>query len=158
MTRALYPGSFDPVTYGHLDVIRRAVRVFGELIVGVGDNPEKAPWFSAEERIELIGELVREMDNVKVEAYDGLTFEFAVAKGARVIIRGIRDSVDLRAELQAANTNLIVGEIETVFLMASDRHQFIASRFVKEIGRLDGDISQFVSPRIAKLLIAKKPK
>ncbi len=135
---AIFPGTFDPITHGHLDIIGRAAKLVDRLIIGIGRNPEKACLLSAEERIELIGELVRKMDNVEVEAYDGLTFEFAVAKGAQIIIRGIRDSVDLRAELQAANTNLIVGEIETVFLMTSDQHALTSSSLIKQIVELGG--------------------
>ena len=135
---AIFPGTFDPITHGHLDIIGRAAKLVDRLIIGIGRNPEKACLLSASERIELIGELVRKMDNVEVEAYDGLTFEFAVAKGAQIIIRGIRDSVDLRAELQAANTNLIVGEIETVFLMTSDQHALTSSSLIKQIVELGG--------------------
>ena len=147
-TVAIFPGTFDPITQGHLDIIKRASRLFDELVIGIGRNPEKLIIFSVEERLEMIRELVRDMDNVRVEGYDGLTVEFAVAMGAKVIVRGIRDSVDLRGELQAANTNLIVGDIETVFLMTSDQYALTSSTLIKQIVEIGG----YDPERLARLV------
>src|SRR3990170_4258427 len=105
---AVFPGAFDPITNGHLDLIRRGRILFDKLIVAVGRNPEKTELFSAAERVEMIRSLIAGMDNVSVQAYEGLTFDFVSSVGANVILRGIRDSVDLRGELQTANTNLLV--------------------------------------------------
>lgn len=135
---AVFPGTFDPVTHGHLDIIRRASRIFDRLIVAVGNNPEKEEWFSAGERVEMIRELAGELANVAVESFDGLTMDYARRMGAGVILRGIRDSDDLRVELQAANTNLLVGGIETVFLMTTDQHALTSSTFIKQIVEMGG--------------------
>lgn len=135
---AVYPGSFDPVTYGHIDVMRRGARVFGELVVGVGDNPEKAAWFTAEERLEMLRSHVEPLPNVRAEAYTGLTIDFVLACNARVILRGIRDQVDLSSELQQANINQVVGGIETVFLATSDEHALTSSTYIKQIFELGG--------------------
>ena len=135
---AIFPGTFDPITRGHLDLIERGRQLVDELVIGIGRNPEKESIFSVDERLEMIRELVAEMDNVRVEAYEGLTFEFAQAMKAKIIFRGIRDSVDLRGELQAANTNLIVGAIETVFLLTSDQHALTSSTLIKQIVEIGG--------------------
>ena len=135
---AVFPGTFDPLTHGHLDIIRRAARIFNRLIVAVGQNPEKTQWFSAEERLEMIRELTGDLPNVTVESFDGLTMDYVRRAGAGVILRGIRDSDDLRVELQAANTNLLVGGVETVFLMTSDQHALTSSTFIKQIVELGG--------------------
>ncbi len=137
-TIAVFPGTFDPVTLGHVDLIRRASKLFTRVMIGVGHNPEKGEMFSPEERIEMITELVRDLDNVSVENYAGLTIEFVRRVGANVILRGIRDGVDLRDELQFANTNLIVGDIETVFLMTSERYALTSSTLIKQIVELGG--------------------
>ena len=153
---AIFPGTFDPITHGHLDIIQRAHKLVDQLIIGIGRNPEKESLFTAEERVELIRDLVRDLKNIRVEAYDGLTYAFAVAQHARVIIRGIRDSVDLRTELQAANTNLIVGEIETIFLMTSDQHALTSSSFIKQIVELGPwkaeRLARLVPPAVAERL------
>ncbi len=133
---AVFPGTFDPVTNGHLDLIRRASRMFPQLIVGVGHNPEKAAMFAPEERVDMLGELVGDMPNVSVRAYDGLTMEFVRQVNGNVILRGIRDSVDLRDEMQFANANLIVGAVETVFLMATDQTALTSSSLIKQIVEL----------------------
>jgi len=147
---AVFPGTFDPITRGHLDIVERARRLLDELVICIGRNPEKQSIFTLEERVEMIRELVAEMGNVVVEAYEGLTFEFAVARKAKIIIRGIRDSVDLRSELQVANTNLIVGEIETIFLMTSDQHALTSSTLIKQIVELGG----YDPRRLARLVPA----
>lgn len=137
---AIFPGMFDPVTLGHLDIIERAARLYDRLIVAVGDNPLKQPTFSQDERKEMLVEHTRSWPAVEVETYSGLTVDYARAVGARVILRGIRDNVDLHAELEIATTNLIIGGIETVFLMTSGQHMLTSSTLIKqivEIGRYD---------------------
>ena len=137
---AIFPGMFDPVTHGHLDIIERAARLFDRLIVAVGDNPLKKETFTQAERRDMLIEHTRHWSNVEVQTYSGLTVEYARAIGARVILRGIRDNVDLHAELEIATTNLIIGGIETVFLMTSGQHMLTSSTLIKqivEIGRYD---------------------
>ncbi len=153
----VYPGTFDPVTNGHLDIIQRATRVVDHLIVAVALNAGKGPLFSTDERVEMVREDVSHLKTngttVEVRAFDTLLMNFVVGIGAGVIIRGLRAVSDFEYEFQMAGMNARMNpNIETVFLMASDRHQFISSRFVKEIGRLGGDIGHFVSPRVATRL------
>src|SRR5262245_9043934 len=135
---AVFPGTFDPLTHGHLDIIRRASAIFDRLIVAVGRNPEKTQWFSAAERVKMLREMTGELPNVSAESFDGLTMDYVRRVGAGVILRGIRDGDDLRVELQAANTNLLVGGVETVFLMASDQHALTSSTFIKQIVEMGG--------------------
>jgi len=138
---AIFPGSFDPITNGHLDIIQRASRVFGRVIVAIGHNPEKTEVFTADERIAMIRDLTANAPNVEVEAYEGLTVDFARKVQADVIVRGIRDTIDLRDELQAANTNRLVGDVETVFLMASEQFALTSSTFIKQIVAMGGEES-----------------
>ncbi|MCK4660955.1 MAG: pantetheine-phosphate adenylyltransferase [Phycisphaerae bacterium] len=145
---AVFPGTFDPVTLGHMDIIRRGATIFSHVVVAVGCNPEKIEWFSPEERVELIRKLARELPNVSVRSYDGLTMDFVRLVGAKVILRGIRDTVDLRTELQAANTNLLVGDVETVFLMTSDQHALTSSTLIKQIVEMGG----YDHARLARLV------
>ena len=149
----IYPGTFDPVTNGHMDIILRAARLVDRLIVAVARNIGKGPLFSADERVELVrGEvamLTKAQATIEVRAFDTLLMHFAQDCGAQTIIRGLRAVSDFEYEFQMAAMNAKIDpEVETVFLMASDRNQFISSRFVKEIGQLGGDISHFVSPRV----------
>jgi pantetheine-phosphate adenylyltransferase len=156
----VYPGTFDPITNGHMDVILRAARLVDRLVIGVAGNPGKGPLFTADERCKLVRDEINAMaepsvaGRIEVTAYEMLTMNFAVAMGASVIIRGLRAVSDFEYEFQMAGMNARLNpRVETVFLMASDRYQFISSRFVKEIGQLDGDVGHFVSPRVqAKLL------
>jgi pantetheine-phosphate adenylyltransferase len=147
---AVYPGTFDPVTNGHLDIIERATRLCSHLVVGVAINIGKAPLFPLEERVELVRAetdaiAARTGTRVEVVPFDGLLIAFARAMGARAIVRGLRAVSDFDYEFQMAGMNhRLDPEIETVFLMASENHQFISSRFVKEIARLGGDVSSFV--------------
>lgn len=154
----IYPGTFDPITNGHTDIITRATRLVDRLIVGVARNAGKGPLFSTGERVELVraevAHLTTDGTAVEVRAFDNLLMHFAEAEGAAIIIRGLRAVSDFEYEFQMAGMNSKINpEIETVFLMSSDRNQFISSRFVKEIGRLGGDISHFVSPRIAERVV-----
>jgi pantetheine-phosphate adenylyltransferase len=147
---AVFPGAFDPITNGHVDIIRRAAGLFDEVIIAVGHNPEKSELFTTRERVEMVSANVDDVDNVRVQSYDGLTIDFVRSVGAKVILRGIRDSVDLRSELQAANTNLIVGDVETVFLMATDQHALTSSSLIKQIVSLGG----YEPQRLARLVPA----
>ena len=154
----IYPGTFDPITNGHTDIIRRAVRVVDRLVIGVARNDGKGPLFATDERVEIVRDEVAHLENgdaerIEVRAFDTLLMGFAQSVGAKVIIRGLRAVSDYEYELQMASLNARLNpEIETVFLMASDRYHFISSRFVKEIGALGGDVSHFVSPRVAARL------
>jgi len=153
---AIFPGAFDPCTHGHLDIIQRAARLFDRLIVAVGDNPTKAAVFTPQERKEMLVEHTSAFPNVEVKTYDGLTVDFANAMGARVLLRGIRDLVDLHAELEIATTNQIIGDLETVFLLTSRQHILTSSTLIKqivEIGRYDSDhLSRLVPLDVAKRL------
>lgn len=150
----VYPGTFDPITNGHLDIMARAVRVVDRLIVGVAVNAGKGPLFSLDERVSLVRDEVVELSHatgvpIEVRPFDNLLVDFTKSCGARLIVRGLRAVSDFEYEFQMAGMNSRLSpEIETLFLMASERCQFISSRFVKEIGRLGGDISSFVSPKV----------
>jgi len=158
----VYPWTFDPITNGHLDIIRRASRVCDRLIVAVSTNAGKGPLFSIEERLSLVKEELKDGNsglnggNVEVVSFDNLLIEFAKSVKATFIIRGLRAVSDFEYEFQMAGMNAKLDpQIETVFLMASERHQFISSRFVKEIGKLGGEIGQFCSPRVVERLKKK---
>jgi len=154
----IYPGTFDPITNGHTDIIRRALKVVDRLVIGVARNDDKGPLFATDERVEIVRDEIAHLENgdadrIEVRAFDTLLVNFADTVGAKVIIRGLRAVSDFEYELQMASINARLNpEIETVFLMASDRFQFISSRFVKEIGALGGDVSHFVSPRVVSRL------
>ncbi|MCG3127457.1 MAG: Phosphopantetheine adenylyltransferase [Phycisphaerae bacterium] len=153
---AVYPGSFDPVTFGHLDVIRRGAQLFDRLVVGVGQNPEKESWFSHGERLAMLEPHLETLRNVRAEGYEGLTVDFVRRVGGRVLLRGIRDQIDLSDELHQANVNLLVGEIETVFLMTSDQHVLTSSTYIKQIYELGGGdlarIERLVPPNVVDRL------
>ena len=154
----IYPGTFDPITNGHADIIGRAARLLDKLVVGVAINPSKGPIFTIDERVELVREEIKYLgnaadDRIEVRPFAGLLIDFARDVDATVIIRGLRAVSDFDYEFQMASMNAKMAEdIETVCLMASDKYHFIASSLVKEIARLDGDITQFVSPRVAERL------
>lgn len=156
---AVYPGTFDPITLGHLDLIERGKQLFRELIVGVGINPDKKDeLFSHEERVEMIEQLVAKWPNVKVRAYKGLTYKFVRNVGGLTILRGIRDSVDLRLELLQANTNMLLGGIETVFLLGSHDHALTSSSLIKQIVALGGEletVERLVPAAVAQKLLEK---
>lgn len=156
MTRALYPASFDPIHYGHIDIATRAAAIFDELVVGVYDRPSKSLLFSLEERLALVREALGHLPNVTVTAYSGLTVDFARRIGARVIVRGLRVVSDFELELQMALTNKqLAPEIEVVCLMTSREYAFISSSIVREIALLGGDVSAMVPPHVARALAAK---
>lgn len=154
----VYPGTFDPITYGHQDIIHRSSAILDRLIIGVAINVGKNPLFTLDERVEMVKEDVAMMRNdrglkIEVQPFDTLLMHFAVACNATVLIRGLRAVSDFEYEFQMAGMNARLNpSIETVFLMASERCQFISSRFVKEIGWLGGDIASFVSPRVRQKL------
>ncbi|MGH7096754.1 MAG: pantetheine-phosphate adenylyltransferase [Stellaceae bacterium] len=154
----VYPGTFDPITNGHTDIIRRAMRIVDRLVIGVARNDGKGPLFATDERVEIVREEIAHLDNgeaerIEVRPFDTLLMHFAEAVGAGVILRGLRAVSDFEYEIQMADMNARLNpHIETVFLMASDRYQFISSRLVKEIGALGGEVSHFVSPRVARRL------
>jgi pantetheine-phosphate adenylyltransferase len=147
---AVFPGSFDPVTHGHLNIIGRGAKLFDRFVIGVGVNPTKQSVFTPEERQAMLREHTTHLPNVEVQTYDCLTVEFARQQGARVIMRGIRDSADLRAELEIATTNLIIGGIETIFLMTSPEHVMTSSTLIRqvvEIGGYDTDRLEHLVPK-----------
>jgi len=156
LKRGVFPGTFDPVTNGHIDLIRRGLKFVDELIVAVGHNPEKKELFTPKERIEMIGELVSDFKNVRVESYEGLTAEFVQEVEANIILRGIRDNVDLHFELQQANINMAIGGVETIFLLTRDQYALTSSTYIKQIVALGMDdvqrLSRLVPPNVAQRL------
>jgi pantetheine-phosphate adenylyltransferase len=154
----IYPGTFDPITNGHFDIIRRAVKLVDRLVIGVARNDGKGPLFATDERVDIVRDEVAHLENgdgerIEVRAFDTLLMSFAESVGAGVVIRGLRAVSDFEYEFQMAAINARLNpQIETVFLMASDPYQSISSRFVKEIGALGGEVSHFVSPRVAARL------
>ncbi len=157
MKIAVYPGSFDPVTYGHLDIIRRAARMFDELIVSVLNNKAKTPLFSAEERVRILEEATKEFPNVKVDSFTGLLIDYAREKDIHVSVRGLRAITDFEYELQIAQTNkkLSNGSLDTIFLTTSLEYAYLSSSSVKEIAYFGGDISQCVPPFVADMIHEK---
>lgn len=158
MLRGIYPGSFDPVTFGHVDVITRSAGKVDELIVGVLNNKAKSPLFSAEERVRMLEEITKEMPNVRIFPFEGLLVDFARKMKADLVIRGLRAITDFEYELQMAQTNhKMEPELETVFLTTSLEYSYLSSSTVKEVAAFGGDISQFV-PKIVVDRIAEKMK
>jgi pantetheine-phosphate adenylyltransferase len=156
MRRAIYPGSFDPVTNGHLDVIERARKLFDEVVVAVAHNDEKQPLFSLEQRLDLLRETAGKIENVRIADFSGLLVEFARAQHAGAVIRGLRAVSDFEFEFQMAlmNRNLNAA-VETIFLMPKEEYTYLSSRIVKEIARLGGNVSSFVPVCVAKALSGK---
>ena len=153
---AVYPGSFDPPTNGHIDIIKRACDLFDKVIIAIIDNPAKKPAFTIEEREYMLEKSIQGLSGVDVEHFSGLLVKYLRKKKAKVIIRGLRERSDFEYEFQMACMNSRLDDnIETIFLPASEKNQFVSSRFVKEIIRLNGDISSFVIPEIAARLKAK---
>jgi pantetheine-phosphate adenylyltransferase len=156
MRRAIYPGSFDPVTNGHLDIIERARKLFDEVIVAVAHNDEKQPLLSLKERLDLLRETAGKIDNVRIAQFKGLLVEFARAEKAGAVIRGLRAVSDFEFEFQMALMNRkLDAEVETIFLMPKEEYTYLSSRIVREIARLGGDVSGFVPPAVANTLSKK---
>ena len=158
MKRAIYPGSFDPVTNGHLDVVERARKLFDEVIVAVAHNDEKQALFSLRERLELLRQTVGRVDKVRITQFDGLLVEFAIREKANAVIRGLRAVSDFEFEFQMALMNRkLEAAVETIFLMPKEEYTYLSSRLVKEIARLGGDVSEFV-PAAVTTMLGKKFK
>ena len=156
MLRAIYPGSFDPVTFGHIDIIERAARISDELIVGVLQNKAKTPLFSVEERVIMLREVTKHLKNVKIIPFEGLLIEFAKQMDAKVIVRGLRAITDFEYELQMSQTNRkLNSDVETLFLTTSLDYSYLSSTTVKEVASYDGDITQFVPEFVAEKVTKK---
>ncbi len=156
MRKAIYPGTFDPVTYGHLDLIKRGSKIFDELIVAVSHNPLKKPLFTIKERTNMISKYVKEIPNVKVDCFEGMLVDYVREMQINVILRGIRTVSDFEYEFQMALTNRVLkSDIETVFVMTSQEYSFLNSSLIKEAASLGGDISMFVPSEVGKLLQQK---
>lgn len=158
MTRkAIYPGTFDPITYGHLDVIQRAASIYDKVYIAVAKSEEKKPLFTVAERMEMISEAVKPYNNVEVESFEELVVDYAVRKQVKVVIRGLRMISDFEYEFQMALTNRkLNSDIETVFMMPNEAYSYLSSRLIKEISRLGADVSKFVPSNVEKKLRGKK--
>ncbi len=153
---AVYPGTFDPFTRGHEDLVRRAALLFDRVIVGIAESRTKAPLFPLEERVEIAREILAPFGNVEVVGFDGLLMDFLHARGARVILRGLRAVSDFEYEFQMAGMNRkLYPDVETVFLTPADEYMFISATMVREIARLGGDVAKFVQPAVLRRLAAK---
>lgn len=157
MKRAVYPGSFDPVTYGHIDIIRRAAEIFDELTISVLDNKAKTPLFSVEERVKILKEATKDIPNVKVESFSGLLINYAAENDFHISVRGLRAITDFEYELQIAQTNskLSKGKLDTIFLTARLEYAYLSSSSVKEIASFGGDVSECVPDFVADMLYEK---
>jgi len=154
---AMYPGTFDPITLGHEDLVRRAAVLFDKVVVAIAANTgNKAPMFTADERVAMAANALADVDNVEVTGYDGLTVDFARDNGLRVIIRGLRAVSDFEYEFQLANMNRhLTDEVETAFLTPTEKYTFISSTLVREVAELGGDVSEFVSPKVKLALLER---
>ncbi len=150
--RAIFPGSFDPITNGHMDVVRRGMKLFDELIIAVGRSPIKNQLFTPAERVEMIAELIEGLPGVSVESFEGLTVEYATRRQASVILRGLRSLTDVQYEFQLAMTNRAVAGIETIFIMTSEQYGFTSSTLIREIASLGGDLSNLIPASVHKRL------
>ncbi|WP_305460212.1 pantetheine-phosphate adenylyltransferase [Photobacterium leiognathi] len=158
-TRVIYPGTFDPITNGHLDLIERAAAMFDHVIVGVAFNPSKKPLFDLNERVELAGKITQHLDNVEIVGFSGLLVDFAKEHNANILVRGLRAVSDFEYEFQLANMNRrLMPELETVFLTPAEENSFISSTIVKEVALHKGDVSQFVDTLITTALLEKLAK
>ena len=156
MRRAIYPGSFDPATYGHIDMIERSAKIVDELVVAVLRNSAKNPLFSVEERVSMLEEITEHLPNVYIRSFDGLLIDYAREVGASIIVRGLRAVTDFEYELQIAQTNRIVNSrIDTVFLTTSLEYAYLSSTIVKEVASYGGDISHFVPEQLIDRIYAK---
>lgn len=151
--KAIYPGTFDPVTYGHLDIIKRASGLYDKVIVAVAYSVEKNPFFSAHERVGMLQEATKSMENVFVESFKGLVVDFAKENASKVVLRGIRMISDFDYEFQMALTNRkLAQEVETVFMMPNEKYSYLSSKLIKEVASLGADISSFVPAKVEKKL------
>lgn len=156
MKRAIYPGTFDPVTYGHIDLIERALCIFDEVIVAVAQNPEKKPLFTMEERLGLLRKVLGRKRGVYLDSFDGLLVDYVRRKKSRVIIRGLRALSDFEFEFQMALSNRkLAPSIETIFLMPHESYAYLSSRLIKEIAAMGGEVKAFVPPLVARALVEK---
>ena len=156
MIRAIYPGSFDPITNGHIDIVKRASEIYDELIVAVLVNKAKSPLFSVEERVNIINDVFKDYKNIKVMSYSGLLVDFAEENHAGVIVRGLRAVTDFEYELQLAQTNRVLSDkVDTVFLITSLEYAYLSSSTVREVASYGGDISKFVPENVANLVYEK---
>jgi len=154
---AIYPGTFDPITNGHTDLVRRAAGIFDQVLVAVANNPRKAPMFTLEERIDLSRRVLADIPNVEVTGYDGLTVDFMRKRGIRIVVRGLRAVSDFEFEFQLANMQRhLLPEMETVFLTPQEQFTFISSTMIREIALFGGSVSEFVDPVVTAALRAKK--
>ena len=150
---AIYPGTFDPITNGHFEIIRRASTLFGDLVVAVAESPEKNPLFPIDQRLEMVNEVLNSFNNIEVKEYRGLTIDFAKSVDARVIVRGLRSPADGQYEFELASMNKrLADDIETVFLSSGDQNAFISSSLIRQIAQEGGDISDFVHPIVQNAL------
>ena len=157
MKKAIYPGSFDPVTYGHIDVIKRAAKMFDVLTVSVLDNKSKQPLFSVDERVKMLKEALKDVENVQVESFSGLLVDYCKSKDVHVVIRGLRAITDFEYELQNAQTNKLIsdGDVDTVFLTTSLEYAYLSSSAVKEIAYFGGDVTPCVPDFVGKAVYEK---
>ena len=156
MTRAIYPGSFDPVTLGHLDIIKRASKIFDELIVGVLNNNSKSPLFSVEKRVKMLNDVVKDLPNVKVMSFEGLLVDFARKVDAQIIVRGLRAVTDFEYELQRSQTNTVLNEnVDTIFFTTSLEYAYLSSSTVREAAYFGADISKFVPESVVQQVYDK---
>ena len=150
MKTAVYPGSFDPVTLGHYDIIERTAKMFDKLIIGVLNNKAKSPLFSDTERVNMLKEVTASLPTVEIQSFEGLLIDFVRQNGAAIIVRGLRAITDFEYELQLAQTNRVIApEVDTIFLTTNLKYSYLSSSIVKEIAEYDGDISEFLHPAIA---------
>jgi pantetheine-phosphate adenylyltransferase len=152
MRRAIFPGTFDPFTLGHLDILNRSKLIFDEVIIGIGENIDKKAMFSLEDRIDFIKSVVSSSENIKVQSYKGLTVDFCKKVDAKFIVRGVRNNGDFEFEKAIARTNRLLSKIETVFLLTSAKTSFISSSIVRELIKNKGDYSRFIPESIAKIV------
>ena len=156
MLIAVYPGTFDPITRGHEDLVRRAARLFDRVIVAVADNSDKQPWFSRPERVQLVAEAIRHLPNVEADGFDGLLVDYVTRRAGVAVIRGLRAVSDFEFEFQLALMNRKLNErVETIFLTPKETYTFLSSRIVKEIARHGGDVAQFVPAHVQTAMVAK---
>ena len=156
MRRAIYPGSFDPVTLGHLDIIKRASKIFDELIVGVLNNNSKSPLFSVEKRVKMLNDVVKDLPNVKVMSFEGLLVDFARKVDAQIIVRGLRAVTDFEYELQMSQTNTVLNEnVDTIFFTTSLEYAYLSSSTVREAAYFGADISKFVPESVVQQVYDK---